>query len=64
MASPEEKARFLRIQQGAAQPEIIQKVPTLPDDVKKRFPSFVKWEEEVEQWRVKTNIALRGGPSG
>lgn len=63
MASPEEKDRFARLQQGSAQPEVIQKFPSLPDEVKKRFPSLKDYEDQVEQWRVKTNIALRGGPT-
>jgi hypothetical protein len=63
VASPDEKRRFARLQQGAATPEVIQKFPPYPEDVKRRFPSLVKHEEEVEAWRVKTNIAIRGGPS-
>jgi len=61
VASPEDKNRFARLQEGSAQPQVIQKFPPYPEDVKRRFPSMVKHEEEVEQWRVKTNIALRGG---
>jgi len=63
MSSPADKARFARLQQGSAQPEIIQKLPQVPDEVKKRFPSMAKWEEDLEAWRTKTNIALRGGPN-
>lgn len=63
MSSPADKARFARLQSGSAQPEIIQKLPPHPDDMKRRFPSLNEYEEKVEAWRVKTNIALRGGTS-
>lgn len=42
--------------------EVIDKFPAFPDDVRKRFPSIVAMEKSIEEWRVKTNIALRGGP--
>lgn len=54
--------RFQRLQVGSSQPEIVQKFPAVPEDVKQRFPSMKDYEDRVEQWRVKTNIALRGGP--
>lgn len=40
---------------------LIPKIPKLPEDVKKRFPSLFDWERDMEAWRVKTNVALRGG---
>lgn len=63
MASPEDLKSFARKQaaddQSAA---LIKRFPSYPEDVKKRFPSLVKQEADIEQWRQETNIALRGGP--
>jgi len=53
----------LRFNSGAL-PVKINRVPSLPDDVKKRFPSFAKWEQDVEAWRVAANQALGGGNAG
>jgi hypothetical protein len=35
-------------------------MPSLPDDAKKRFPSLVKYEQELEVWRKKVNVAVFG----
>lgn len=39
---------------------IIPKMPKLPDDVKKRFPSLAQWEMEMEEWRVKATNGITG----
>lgn len=39
---------------------LIQRLPPLPDEVKKRFPSMAQWETEVEKWRIQANIAIGG----
>ncbi len=50
----------LRMGDGGV-PNVIPKIPQLPDDVRKRFPSFAKWEKDMEEWRVKTNRTTTGG---
>lgn len=45
----------------AANTDIIPKLPPLPDDVKRRFSSLHDWQRDMEAWRIKANIALRGG---
>lgn len=62
MASPEDIKQFAR-KQGSPDntAQTIQKFPPFPEDVKTRFPTMRKMEDDIEQWRVKTNIALRGG---
>jgi hypothetical protein len=62
VASPGDKKSFSRMQVSqSANTEIIPKLPPLPDDVKKRFPSLYDWQRGMEEWRVKANIAIRGG---
>ena len=63
MATPEDLASFnrLRFSGISAEAQILPKVPEMPPDVKKRFPSLEQWEQEMEKWRVKATIALRGG---
>ena len=63
MASEQDKLAFKRMQgspDNAA--SLIDKFPAYPQDVKDRFPSLAEHEQRIEEWRVKTNIALRGGP--
>lgn len=42
--------------------ELLPKVPELPPEVKRRFPSLLEWEKKMEEWRTKANLAIRGGP--
>lgn len=44
--------------QGAAVPSVIPKIPQLPADVVKRFPSVNKWHQDMEKWRQETMVAL------
>lgn len=65
MPSAADLANFKR-QKAVNQTEnaqMVPKVPELPEDVVKRFPSLKEWHMKMEEWRVKTNIAIRGGPS-
>lgn len=39
-------------------PTVVPKLPQLPEDLKKRFPSVVKWEQDVEKWRQDLAVAL------
>lgn len=41
---------------------LVPKLPPVPEDVKRRFPTMAKWEEDLVNWRAKLIIALRGGP--
>jgi len=57
-----DQTSFDRLQIGGdGVPRVIPKVPTLPEDVRKRFPSLVEWEKQMEEWRVKATRALTGG---
>ncbi len=59
MASADDLKSFSRLRaQGAAMPTVVPKLPKLPDDVRKRFPSLVQWEQDVEKWRVDLATAL------
>lgn len=54
------KIAHLRTESSAA-PEIIPKLPPYPEDVRKRFPSLEKHQADLEDWRVKASIAIKGG---
>lgn len=38
----------------------VPKVPQLPADVLKRFPSLLKWQHDLEEWRVKVSRTIHG----
>lgn len=59
--TPEDLASFERLRLSADSPLSVPKVPRLPDDVRKRFPTLEKWERDMEEWRTKLNVILRGG---
>lgn len=62
MPSDADKKSFDRMRlDSGARPVLVQKFPTIPDDVKKRFPSMVKFEQDIEAWRVAANKSLGGG---
>ncbi len=62
MPTDQEKLMFDRRRSGPSPLVRIKKVPQLPPDVVKRFPSLVKWQRDMEQWRIEANNALGGGP--
>jgi len=63
VASPEDIESFNRLRLDVAgTASLIPKFPGYPEDVKKRFPSLAEHEQLIEAWRVRANIALRGGP--
>ena len=63
MASEQDKKAFARMQGSPDNTaSLIDKFPEYPQDVRDRFPSLMEHERRIEEWRVKTNIALRGGP--
>ena len=37
----------------------IAKHPPLPPDVKKRFPSMIQWEKDMETWTKKLTFQLQ-----
>lgn len=49
------------MRKGPAPLAVVQRLPPLPADVRKRFPSLKEWEDKMEKWRVETNNALGGG---
>lgn len=54
-----------RIQQGVAFDatlKLVAELPPVPDDVRKRFPSMVKYDLALKEWHQKLLIALKGGP--
>lgn len=65
VASPEDKANFNRLRLAAPAndltAQIIPKIPEYPEDVLKRFPSLREHQSKLEEWRIRTNLALRGG---
>lgn len=63
MASEEDLKQFNRLRSGPAPLALIQRLPPIPDDIKQRFPSAKKWEDQLEKWRVEANTALGGGAS-
>lgn len=64
MPSTSDKTQFARLQfDPGSFPVKIGPVPKLPDEVKQRFPSLIKWEQDLEAWRLAANLAL-GGAGG
>lgn len=66
MASPEDIANFNRLRLAAASStdltnQILPKLPEFPDDVLKRFPSLREHQNKLEAWRIRANLAIRGG---
>lgn len=68
LASQQDIDNFNRLRLAAASStdltnQILPKLPEFPDDVLKRFPSLREHQNKLEAWRVKANIAIRGGTS-
>ena len=65
MASPDDIATFNRLRLSSPTTDlvnqIIPKIPEYPEDVLRRFPSLREHQNKLEEWRTRTNIALRGG---
>jgi len=64
MPSDQDRKTLKRLQAGAAEnttAKLVDNLPPVPADVKKRFPSMQKWEESQKDWVAKLIIALRGG---
>lgn len=64
MASDADLKNFYRIQQSAGSDttdKIVQQMPPIPEDVKKRFPAMAAYEEKQREWVKQLIIALRGG---
>jgi hypothetical protein len=38
----------------------LPKLPRIPDEVKKRFPSMAKYEKDLDDWRDKLLLVMRG----
>lgn len=63
MPSAESLKHFSRLQLGAATDttdRLVAELPKVPDDVKKRFPSMAKFEQDMAEWHRKLLLALRG----
>lgn len=43
----------------AAPSHVRPEFPSLPDDIKKRFPSLAEWEKRVAEWWSDVRIALQ-----
>jgi hypothetical protein len=44
-------------------PKAVPPPPKLPDDVKQRFASLVKWEEDFRKWAVDNlGVVIQLGP--
>jgi len=55
---------FARLQQGAAFDatlRLVAELPVVPDEVKKRFPSMIKYDLELKEWHKRLLLALKGG---
>jgi len=64
MPSANDLKGFKRMQQSALSDDslkLVANMPEFPPDLKKRFPSMEKHEQEVKEWNKKLIIALRGG---
>lgn len=61
MASAEDIASLGRKQTADAESSLVlPKLPKLPKAVKERFPELQRWETEMEEWRQKAEIRIRG----
>lgn len=59
MASDESLANLSRLRvQGASVPLVVPKMPALPPEVVKRFPTLKQYEEDLEKWRTDLATAL------
>lgn len=65
VASQQDIASFNRLRLAAPATDltnqILPKLPEFPADVLQRFPSLREHQNKLEEWRVKANIAIRGG---
>ncbi|TFH58217.1 MAG: hypothetical protein E4G90_10835 [Gemmatimonadales bacterium] len=43
----------------SAIPFTVPKFPEFPDDVKRRFPSLIEMEKDVEHWRINVQNAIK-----
>jgi hypothetical protein len=58
--SADDLANFARLRNQPTN-SVIPPFPSLPDDLKKRFPSMQQWEEEVKAWaQTQLGIATQG----
>ena len=65
MPSAADLKNFRRIQNSAGVDDtqkLVSNMPSFPDEMKRRFPSLAKHEEDLKDWNKKLIIALRGGP--
>lgn len=63
MPSDADLKNFKRLQLGASDDSVerlVAALPTIPEDVKKRFPSMAKHEQDQQEWHRKLLVALRG----
>jgi len=65
MPSADALKRIAHLRTGSTGvPEILPKFPSFPEEIRKRFPTAIKEHEAaLEDWRLKANIAIRGGTS-
>lgn len=60
MPSQSDNNNFKNLKRGDV-PNVVTPPPKLPDDVKRRFPSMVRFEKDFQEWAQKSlGISLQG----